>query len=158
MHPGELSYDGKVVKVNAQRLDLAKLKIGSLSGEVSPVGSLNSQLSGSVSLSFSNLSSGATLPYFDLPLAGSGRAALKLVKGVGALQADLTAPYGQLALSAQQPAGGGPWAGRVKGQLQKDAGRVNVNVTLGASGAGGKLILQDLPLSLSNVAPPSTVR
>ena len=151
VHPGELSYDGKVVKVNAQRLDLAKLKIGTLSGEVSAVGSLNSQLSGSVSLSFSNLSSGATLPYFDLPLAGSGRAALKLVKGVGALEADVTAPYGQLALSAQQPSGGGPWAGRLKGQLQKDAGRVNVDVTLGASGAGGKLILRDLPLSLSNV-------
>ncbi|AWN23666.1 hypothetical protein DKM44_10860 [Deinococcus irradiatisoli] len=152
VHQGQLTYDGQTLNFDAPQLDLAGLNLGTLSGRVSAVGSLSSDLSGSASLSFTDLSSGATLPYFDLPLQGSGTAEVKLVKGVGQASAHISAPYGEVSLSAQQTAAGSGWTGRLQGQLQKGEGRIVADVTLDQTGAGGQLTLQNLPLNVSNVS------
>ena len=151
-HRGQLSYDGQVFKVSGENLDLAKLGIDGLGGSVSAVGSLDSQLSGAVQLSFSNLTSGATLPYLDLPLTGSGRAAVQLTRGVARVQANVTAPYGQVALSARQTGEKSAWTGRLTGQLTKDGGRAQADVTLSETGAGGQLTVQNLPLKLNDLS------
>ncbi|AZI41852.1 hypothetical protein EHF33_03050 [Deinococcus psychrotolerans] len=148
---GDLRYDGKTFSVTAEQLDLARLHIGDLSGQVSAVAALDNKLSGSASLSFSNLSSGAVLPYFELPLTGSGSAQVRFTNGKGQVQANVTAPYGQVALSAEQSAAGGRWSGSLKGELTKDQGRILADVTLDDSGAGGQLKLENLPLNVSNL-------
>ncbi|WP_344982398.1 translocation/assembly module TamB domain-containing protein [Deinococcus rubellus] len=150
-HQGKLTYDGKIFTLNAPLLDLAGLDIGSLSGRISAVGSFGSDLNGSASLSFSNLSSGAILPYFELPLTGSGSAQVKFARGVGQLQAQVSAPYGQATLSLQQTAAGQAWAGRLRGQLQKGEGRLSADVTLDDSGAGGQVTLRNLPIQAANL-------
>lgn len=152
-HSGLLSYDGKALRVDAQNLDLAKLEIGSLSGAVSAVGAVDlASLSGGVQLSLSKLSSGARLPYFELPLEGSGTASLKLIGGAAQVQTRLTAPYGQLSLNASQAGRGGPWSGDLSAELRKDAGRVLASVKLGEAGATGKVTLSALPLSAAGVS------
>ena len=150
-HRGNLTYDGKTFSLNAPLLDLAGLNIGNLSGRVSAVAAFGSDLNGSASLSFSDLSSGAVLPYFELPLAGSGSAQVKFTGGVGQVQAQVQAPYGQATLSLQQTGAGKSWAGHLKGQLQKDAGRLIADVTLDDSGAGGQVTLQNLPIQSANL-------
>jgi TamB, inner membrane protein subunit of TAM complex len=152
-HSGLLSYDGKALKVDAQNLDLSRLDIAPLTGSVSAVGAVDiASLSGSVQLSLSNLSSGATLPYFGLPLKGSGSATLKLVSGAAQLQTDLSAPYGQVSLNASQAGRGGAWSGSLRAELQKDAGRVSADVQLSAAGATGSLTLRALPLSAAGLS------
>ncbi|WP_237725024.1 translocation/assembly module TamB domain-containing protein [Deinococcus alpinitundrae] len=150
-HQGKLTYDGKALSLSAPLLDLSGLDIGNLSGRVSAVGAFSTDLNGSASLSFSDLSSGAVLPYFELPLTGSGSAQVKFAGGVGQVQAQVQAPYGQATLSLQQTGAGKSWAGRLKGQLQKGAGRLSADVTLDDSGAGGQVTLQNLPIQAANL-------
>ena len=143
-HSGLLTYDKQVFKLSAENLDLARLGIADLSGSVSAVGAVDQNLSGAVSLSFSDLSGGATLPYLNLPLQGSGTAAVQLVRGQVRAQLQATAPYGRVSLTAQQQSG--QWQGRLQAQLSKDSGTLSADLRLGATGVDGQVTLSKLPL------------
>lgn len=158
LRSGNLSWNGEQVSVNLPGLDLALLGLPGVNGRLTAQGQLSPQGGGSGNFTFTlrDFAAPQRLPIIDLDFRGDLSGTLAVNSGVPTLRANAdlnpgTAQAGALAANVTQIKVGEQrrWAGSLSGLLKKDSGSAALNVSAGASGLRGALVLSDLPVTVA---------
>ena len=141
------------VRADLAGLDLARLGIRGLSGQLSLRGAVSPGGDGTLDFGVQNVVAPAQIPYLGLALQGDLSGTLTLAGGRPSLQGRAQLPSGALDLEAGQ-APDGRWQGRVSGRLEKPGvgggapGELRVDLNAGAGRVTGALDLSAFALEV----------
>jgi len=131
---GTVSWQGQTVTGDVRGFDLSSLNLPGYGGLLELVGSLDlARQKGKLALNLQGIKTPFTIPYLDLPLAGSVKGTLELSESAK-LSLQVQTPAGTVEISADNPktAAAGGWRGQAVVDLKAPkGGTVKGTVTLG---------------------------
>ncbi|TDE87094.1 translocation/assembly module TamB domain-containing protein [Deinococcus sp. S9] len=143
---GHITWNGEILRADLPGLDLARLDLPHVTGQLTASGTLSSATQdGHVSLRGTKITTAYAVPYLGVTLAGDLTADVTLSGGKLRVQASAALPSGVVRVNASQGASG--WTGNLTGTLARENGTLTANVVSGPGGLTGAITAARYPLS-----------
>lgn len=149
---GTVTWQSDQLALNLPGLNLARLKVDGLNGQVTASGRVGTRdQNGQVAFNIQGFSAPQEIPVVGLKPSGDLAGQLTLQGGKARIQAQAKLNVGTLSANIAQVKVGdrNRWAGTLSGNVRKDQGNALIALSADASGLHGQVDVSDFPVSVS---------